>query len=61
MAMAREGSYDLIILPLPEEAASDPLQDMDDRAKYVLRHAHCRVMLAVAQSIPQEIVDLRPS
>ncbi len=60
VAQAREGLYDLIILPLPPEAPSDPLKGLDDRTRYILQHAHSRVMLAAAQTIPQEIMDQRP-
>jgi hypothetical protein len=61
VARAREGLYDLIILPLPPESPSEPIKALDERTRYILRHAHCRVMLAVAQAIPQEIVDQRPA
>jgi amino acid transporter len=50
---AREGQYDLIILPF----AGGPL---DERASYILHHAHCRVFLAANPEIPQEVVDTRP-
>jgi hypothetical protein len=61
VARAREGLYDLIILPLPPEAPADPMKGLDERTRYVLQHAHSRVMLAAAQTIPQEIMDQRPT
>jgi amino acid transporter len=60
VARARQGLYDLIILPLPTDSPADPIKVLDERTRYILRHAHSRVMLAVAQTIPQEIVDQRP-
>ncbi len=60
VAKAREGLYDLIILPMSPELPSDSTKGLDERTRYILRHAHSRVMLAAAQTIPQEIVDLRP-
>ncbi len=58
---ARTDQYDLIILPLPAETPSDPLGSLDERARYVVRRAHCRVFLAAAPGIPQEVVDNTPS
>jgi amino acid transporter/nucleotide-binding universal stress UspA family protein len=55
--LAGDGQYDLIILPLPPDSPSDPLGHLDDRARYIIRHAHCRVFLATAPVIPQEVVD----
>jgi nucleotide-binding universal stress UspA family protein len=54
---AREGQYDLIVLPLPGEAPATSLTALDDRARHILRHAHCRVFLATHPFIPHEIVD----
>jgi amino acid transporter/nucleotide-binding universal stress UspA family protein len=59
--IAGEGQYDLIILPLPAESPSDPIGALDARSRYVLRHAHCRVLLAATPVIPQEVVDTTPS
>jgi amino acid transporter/nucleotide-binding universal stress UspA family protein len=58
---AQKDQFDLIILPLPPESPSDPIGHLDDVGRYVLRHAHCRVLLAVAQAIPTEVVDQTPS
>jgi hypothetical protein len=59
--LARAEQYDLIVLPLPAESPSDPLGHLDERGKYIVRHAHCRVFLATTPVIPQEVVDHTPS
>lgn len=61
VALARRDQFDLIIIPLPPETPSDPIRSLDDRARYVVHHAHCRVLLATTPGIPQEIVDQTPS
>jgi hypothetical protein len=61
VARAKEGEYDLIVLPLSPESPADPLGTLDDRSKYIVRHAHCRVLLAAAPLIPTEVVDTTPS
>jgi hypothetical protein len=53
--LAQEGEYDLIILPVPPEAPAGRQSRLDERAHYVLDHAHCRVFLAAAPLIPQEV------
>jgi amino acid transporter/nucleotide-binding universal stress UspA family protein len=58
---ARQDQYDLIIVPLPVETPSDVIAVLDERAKYLIRHAHCRVLLATTPGIPQEVVDQTPS
>jgi nucleotide-binding universal stress UspA family protein len=58
---AHEDQYDLIILPLVSESATDPFRDLDERTRYVVRHAHCRVLLAPTPLIPQEVLDTTPS
>jgi hypothetical protein len=57
---AREGQYDLIIIPLPGES-SDPVAELDQRSRYIVAHAHCHVFLAARPTIPQEVVDTTPS
>jgi amino acid transporter len=57
---AQEGEYDLIILALPAEISSQGTP-VDERSMHILRHAHCRVFLAAAPEIPQEVVDRRPA
>ncbi len=58
---ARIDQYDLLILPLSPESPADPFSSLDDRARYIIRHAHCRVFLAAVPVIPQEVVDRTPS
>jgi amino acid transporter/nucleotide-binding universal stress UspA family protein len=58
---ARVDQYDLIIVPLSPEAPTDPLGSLDERAEYIVRHAHCRVFLAAVPVIPTEVVDKTPS
>jgi len=58
---AREEQYDLIILQLQSESPSNPLGELDARAKYILQYAHCRVFLSSTPAIPQEVVDTTPS
>jgi hypothetical protein len=55
--VAREGQYDLIILPLPPELPDGKDVPLDERTSHVLRHAHCRVLLASTPRIPDEVVD----
>jgi amino acid transporter len=57
----RQDQYDLVILPLSDESPSSLVGAIDERTKYILRHAHCRVFLASAPGIPQEVVDTTPS
>jgi amino acid transporter len=57
----RQDQYDLVILPLPEETQVSRHIAVDERCHYILRHAHCRVFLAAAPGIPQEVVDKTPS
>jgi hypothetical protein len=59
--VAREEQYDLIVLALPTESASNPLGHLDARTKYIAHHAHCRVFLATTPGIPEEVVDTTPS
>ncbi|MFO0927750.1 MAG: APC family permease [Gemmataceae bacterium] len=59
--LARKELYDVIVLPLPPESPSDPLGQLDARGKYIVQHAHCRVMLVTHPVIPDEVVDQTPS
>ncbi|HEY7428761.1 MAG TPA: APC family permease, partial [Gemmataceae bacterium] len=54
---ASRDQYDLIILPLSDESPSNPLDTLDERSRFIVRHAHCRVFLATHPVIPQEVVD----
>ncbi len=57
---AKAGEYDLIVLPVSPESPGDPLATLDDRSRYIVRHAHCRVLLAPPPIIPTEVVDTTP-
>jgi hypothetical protein len=59
--VAKEGEFDLIILALPPERPSAATALLDARTDHVLRRAHCRVFLAAAPIIPDEVVDVNPS
>jgi amino acid transporter len=50
--LAREGQYDLVIVPLPNELSADPAS-VNSQIGYITRNAHCRVFLAASPSIPQ--------
>src|SRR5262249_21358036 len=39
--LARDGAYDLIVLPLPADLPADSHRPLDARSAYILRHAHC--------------------
>jgi hypothetical protein len=58
---ARADQYDLIIIPLAAETPADTVSRLDERARYILLHAHCHVFLAAHPVIPQEVVDQTPS
>jgi len=57
----RQDQYGLVILPLAEESSSNLTGALDERGRYILEYAHCRVFLAPAPGIPQEVVDSTPS
>jgi amino acid transporter/nucleotide-binding universal stress UspA family protein len=57
---AQENQFDLIILPLPAEKAGGQAASLDEYSAHILRHSHCRVFLAAAPEIPQEVVDRPP-
>jgi hypothetical protein len=59
--LARNELYDLIVLPLPAESPTDPLGHLDARGTYIVQRSHCRVLLATAPVIPDEVVDRTPS
>jgi nucleotide-binding universal stress UspA family protein len=61
VALAREGKYDLIVLPLPPDFAANPTWPLDERWRTIVHHAHCPVFLAALPVIPHEIVDTTPS
>jgi amino acid transporter/nucleotide-binding universal stress UspA family protein len=55
--LAKEGQYDLIIVPLPAELPAAPNLPLHPGVNYILHHAHCRVFLAAAPTVPQETGD----
>jgi hypothetical protein len=55
--LAREGAYDLIVVPLPADLPAAPYRPLDARSAHILRHAHCPVFLAGTPVIPHEVVD----
>jgi nucleotide-binding universal stress UspA family protein len=55
--LARDGHYELIIVPLPQERPIDKGRICDPEMNYVLSHAHCPVFLAAHPVIPAEVVD----
>jgi amino acid transporter len=57
--VARDGNYDLIIVPLPPEFALKPAAPLSEYIRDIVQHAHCRVLLATTPTIPQEVVDTR--
>jgi amino acid transporter/nucleotide-binding universal stress UspA family protein len=58
---ASKEQYDLIILPLSAESPTNPLGSLDERSRYIIQNAHCRIFLAAQPVIPQEVVDKTPS
>jgi amino acid transporter/nucleotide-binding universal stress UspA family protein len=54
---AGRDQYDLIIVPMSDESPTNPLGTLDERGRYIVQHAHCRVFLAAQPVIPQEVVD----
>jgi amino acid transporter/nucleotide-binding universal stress UspA family protein len=55
--LARDGHYELIIVPLPQERPIEKGRLCDPEMSYVLSHAHCPVFLAAHPVIPAEVVD----
>ncbi len=55
--LAREGAYDLIVAPLPDDLPARPRRPLDERSAYILQRAHCPVFLAGLPLIPNEVVD----
>jgi nucleotide-binding universal stress UspA family protein len=53
--VAHDGSYDAIILALPEERSADPRCPWPAWTAFVLSHAHCPVFLIACPLVPQEV------
>jgi amino acid transporter/nucleotide-binding universal stress UspA family protein len=54
---AADGQFDLIIMPLTSEGTTRSVSDLDERTRWVIANAHCRVFLAAAPGIPTEVMD----
>jgi nucleotide-binding universal stress UspA family protein len=54
--LAREGAYDLVVVPLPADLPARPRRPLDERSAYILQHAHCPVLLAGTPVVPNEVV-----
>jgi nucleotide-binding universal stress UspA family protein len=52
---ARDGEYDLIVVPLPADRPARGGWAADEWAAYVLAHAHCKVFLAAPPLVPHEV------
>jgi len=59
--LAREGHYDLIVLPLPDDLAAQPRPPLDERSAHVLLRAQCPVFLAALPLIPHDVEDGPPA
>ncbi len=55
--LARDGHYELIIVPLSQERPFEKGRLCDPEMSYVLSHAHCPVFLAAHPVIPAEVAD----
>jgi amino acid transporter len=52
---ARDGEFDLIVVPLSAERPAAGTWSPDGLAAYVLGHAHCKVFLAAPPLVPHEV------
>ena len=52
---ARDGEYDLIVVPVTGERSVAGPWAPDGWAAYVLGHAHCKVFLAAPPCVPHEV------
>jgi amino acid transporter/nucleotide-binding universal stress UspA family protein len=55
--LARDGHYELIIIPLPQERPIEKGRLWCAEVDYVLTHAHCPVFLAAQPVIPAEVEE----
>jgi hypothetical protein len=58
--MARDGHYDLIVAPLPEQFIDAISREKTPWLDYLLEHAHCPVSLTAPPAIPTEVDDSEP-
>ena len=54
---ARDGEYDLIVVPVTGERSVGGPWGPDGWAAYVLGHAHCKVFLAAPPVVPREVEE----
>jgi len=54
--LAREGNYDVLVLPWPDAAWTPATAAADDWVNYVRQYAPCSVFLAAHPVIPREVV-----
>jgi nucleotide-binding universal stress UspA family protein len=52
---AREGSYDIIVLPLGEESIPDVRGTLPEWMRFVLLHAHCPVFVISCAPLPLQV------
>jgi nucleotide-binding universal stress UspA family protein len=55
--LARENHHDLVVLGLPPETPVDERLKLPEWADHVIRHAHCRVLLASAPNVPKDVAE----
>jgi amino acid transporter/nucleotide-binding universal stress UspA family protein len=55
--LAKDGHYELIVLPLPQERPLERGRLCGSEMNYVLTHAHCPVFLAAHPVIPAEVTE----
>ncbi len=55
--LAKDGHYELIVLPLPQERPLEKGRLCGSEMNYVLSHAHCPVFLAAHPVIPAEVSE----
>ncbi len=53
--LAREGQYDLVVAPLPEQFIDAVSREKYPWLDYLLEHAHCPVSLTAPPAIPMEV------
>lgn len=54
---AREGGFDLIMLPLPDEMDRSKELRLPEWMMYVLQNARCRVLLVVNPAVPKDLAE----
>jgi amino acid transporter len=54
---AKDGAFDLIVLPLPDEMDRARPLDLPEWMRHVLQNARCRVMLVANPVLPKELAE----